>query len=207
MKFVVVPLTGPDTSVPPDQLSLPARTPLGPATVTRRLSLNSLFSSSFPEIQIGDLLGTLNADGTPVPLGWHDPITETVGLNATEIWELHNFTAVGHLIHPHLEQFELIDRIPFASAASGPAGTVDHSSHANHAHQGPLEPLRRAPLPAQPVPTPPEPWETGTKDVFNAPPGQITRIKGTFTRRGLYVWHCHILDHEDNSMMRPYRIQ
>jgi hypothetical protein len=50
----------------------------------------------------------------------------------------------------------------------------------------------------------PEAWETGFKDTVTAFPGEVTRIKALFDRVGLYVWHCHIVDHEDNEMMRPY---
>ena len=35
----------------------------------------------------------------------------------------------------------------------------------------------------------------------------MTRIKATFDRAGLYVWHCHIIEHEDNEMMRPYVVR
>ncbi len=49
-----------------------------------------------------------------------------------------------------------------------------------------------------------QPWETGYKDTFIAYPGEIARIKATFDIAGLYVWHCHIVEHEDNEMMRPY---
>ena len=52
----------------------------------------------------------------------------------------------------------------------------------------------------------PEATENGYKDTVIACPGEITRIKARFTRPGLYVWHCHIVEHEDNEMMRPYRI-
>ena len=50
---------------------------------------------------------------------------------------------------------------------------------------------------------PPEPWETGFKDTVIAYPGQVTRIKATFDLPGQFVWHCHIVEHEDNEMMRP----
>jgi spore coat protein A, manganese oxidase len=53
---------------------------------------------------------------------------------------------------------------------------------------------------------PPERWEHGFKDTVIAYPGEITRVKATFDRPGLFVWHCHILEHEDNEMMRPYRV-
>ena len=51
---------------------------------------------------------------------------------------------------------------------------------------------------------PPEPWEAGWKDTVIAYPGEVTRVKATFDIPGLYVWHCHILSHEDNEMMVPY---
>jgi FtsP/CotA-like multicopper oxidase with cupredoxin domain len=53
---------------------------------------------------------------------------------------------------------------------------------------------------------PPEIWETGYKDTVIAYPGEITRVKARFDLPGLYVWHCHIVEHEDNEMMRPYRV-
>jgi FtsP/CotA-like multicopper oxidase with cupredoxin domain len=51
---------------------------------------------------------------------------------------------------------------------------------------------------------PAEPWESGYKDSVIAYPGEITRVKAVFDIAGLYVWHCHIVEHEDNEMMRPY---
>ncbi len=45
------------------------------------------------------------------------------------------------------------------------------------------------------------------KDTVIAYPGEITRVKATFDRAGLFVWHCHIVEHEDNEMMRPYIIE
>jgi FtsP/CotA-like multicopper oxidase with cupredoxin domain len=51
----------------------------------------------------------------------------------------------------------------------------------------------------KPVPA----WEKGLKDTVMAYPGEITRIKAKFDLPGLYVWHCHIVEHEDNEMMRP----
>jgi FtsP/CotA-like multicopper oxidase with cupredoxin domain len=52
----------------------------------------------------------------------------------------------------------------------------------------------------------PEDWETGFKDTVIAYPGEITRVKALFDSPGLFVWHCHIVEHEDHEMMRPYRI-
>jgi spore coat protein A, manganese oxidase len=53
---------------------------------------------------------------------------------------------------------------------------------------------------------PPEPWETGYKDMVVAYPDEITRVKASFDQAGRYVWHCHIVEHEDNEMMRPYTV-
>jgi FtsP/CotA-like multicopper oxidase with cupredoxin domain len=53
---------------------------------------------------------------------------------------------------------------------------------------------------------PPESWESGYKDTVISYPGEITRVKAKFDLPGLYVWHCHIVEHEDNEMMRPYRV-
>ena len=52
----------------------------------------------------------------------------------------------------------------------------------------------------------PEPWESGFKDTVIAYPGEVTRIRARFSTPGQFVWHCHIVEHEDNEMMRPYRI-
>ena len=55
--------------------------------------------------------------------------------------------------------------------------------------------------------TPPGAGESGFKDTVIAYPGQVTRIKAKFdSLGGQFAWHCHIVEHEDNEMMRPYRI-
>ncbi|HEX5997656.1 MAG TPA: multicopper oxidase [Jiangellales bacterium] len=168
MKFRVGKLSGPDTSTPPDQLTLPTIMPLGQESVTRQLSLNELDSEVLPGVgpRVA-LLGTV-ADG---PLEWGDAITENPGLNATEIWEFHNFTADAHPMHIHEVQFQVINRQAFG----GP-------------------------------PRDPEVWEQGFKDMIIAYPGEITRVKAHFDLPGRYVWHCHIVEHEDNEMMRPYQV-
>ncbi|WP_199836130.1 multicopper oxidase family protein [Streptomyces sp. TP-A0356] len=52
----------------------------------------------------------------------------------------------------------------------------------------------------------PEAWESGFKDTALAYPAAITRVKVRFGQPGRYMWHCHILEHEDNEMMRPFRV-
>lgn len=56
------------------------------------------------------------------------------------------------------------------------------------------------------TPRPPEPWERGFKDTVVAYPNAITRVKVRFDQPGRYMWHCHMLEHEDNEMMRPFRV-
>jgi spore coat protein A len=196
MKFVVVPLASVDTSVPPALLALPAIAPLGPATNTRQVSLNEEESATVLVVEdaggnivfdpydaaavpfgpIAAKLGTLNPDGTGNPLLWMDPITENPILGSTEIWEIHNFTMDAHPIHLHLVMFEVLDRTPMGDVIGGPTTL------------------------------PPELWETGFKDTVVAYPGEVTRVRAMFDMLGLYVWHCHIIEHEDNEMMRPYEV-
>jgi bilirubin oxidase len=78
-------------------------------------------------------------------------------------------------------------------------------AHPIHIHEIGFEVVNRQPFDG--APRPPEPWETGRKDTVVAFPEEITRVKARFNIAALSVWHCHILEHEDNQMMRPYRIE
>ncbi len=201
MKFVVGPLLSMDTSTPPASLVLPKFVPLGPADNVRQVTLNEEDSAAVRVSEVDGnivldceggepfgptraLLGTLNADGTTRSLLWMDPITENPVLNTTEVWEIYNFTMDAHPIHLHLVMFQVVDRQNLMS--------VDGMAMQPAMLDGP--------------PIPPEPWETGFKDTVIAYPGQVTRVKAKFDIPGLYVWHCHIIEHEDNEMMRPYRV-
>jgi FtsP/CotA-like multicopper oxidase with cupredoxin domain len=77
-------------------------------------------------------------------------------------------------------------------------------AHPIHIHEVQFQVVNRQPFDADA--RSPESWETGFKDSVIAYPGEITRVKGLFDLPGLYVWHCHIVEHEDNEMMRPYFI-
>jgi bilirubin oxidase len=133
----------------------------------------------------GSFLGTVDKNGNPIAYEFMSPVTDNPGLGDTEIWELYNFTADAHPIHVHLVQFELVNRQNLAVDADG---------------------ISVAPFQLVGKPIKPENWELGPKDTIDVYPGMVTRIKMTFDRKGLYLWHCHILDHEDNDMMRPYRV-
>jgi bilirubin oxidase len=77
-------------------------------------------------------------------------------------------------------------------------------AHPIHIHEVQFNVVDRQPIGG--VARGPEVWETGAKDTVIAYPGEITRVRAQFDLAGLYVWHCHIVEHEDNEMMRPYRI-
>ena len=79
--------------------------------------------------------------------------------------------------------------------------TVD--AHPIHIHEVQFQVVNRQPFDRR-RPEAPEPWETGSRTPSSPIPGEITRVKAMFDLPGLYVWHCHIVEHEDNEMMRPY---
>ncbi|MBD3947438.1 multicopper oxidase family protein [Nocardioides ganghwensis] len=184
MQFRVVPAVAPDPTTPPQFLQLPAITPLPAASTTRRLALIEMMSASW-DGPAQALLGTVDGSGMPREEMWADPVTENPTLGSTEVWEFYNFTADAHPIHVHEVAFEVVDRQALVTNDDGetepPARLVG-------------------------VPRAPEAWEVGVKDTVIAYPGEVTRVKARFLTAGRYVWHCHILEHEDNEMMRPYQI-
>jgi spore coat protein A len=165
-----------DPTTPPQYLQLPAISSLGAAGTTRNLSLNEEVYEP-ADIPIAALLGAWDTGtGQPTPLLWADPITENPAVGGVEEWVMYNVTEDAHPIHIHLVQFEVVGR-----EAIGGGPSVAGSN-------GPL------------------PWETGFKDTVIAYPGEITRVRARFDRPGFYVWHCHIVEHEDNEMMRPFHV-
>jgi spore coat protein A len=116
---------------------------------------------------------------------WHMPVTEDPLLNSVEIWNLINPTDDSHPIHLHLVRFQILDRRRFQTFAYVSEKKLKFTGE----------------------PVPPEPAEAGWKDTVRAEPGMVTRIIVRFDGYpGRYVWHCHILEHEDNEMMRPYQV-
>jgi FtsP/CotA-like multicopper oxidase with cupredoxin domain len=183
MRFDVVPATGPEPSTPPELLALPAVATLPGPTVTRELALIELMSEYFDEVPAEARIGTI-ANGILTPLRWEDAVTENPAVGATEIWEYFNTTEDAHPMHIHEASFQVVNRQNI---------TVD-------SEQGSVA------LSPGSVPQQLEPGERGWKDTVIAYPGQVTRVQLTFATAGQYVHHCHIVEHEDNEMMRPYRI-
>jgi FtsP/CotA-like multicopper oxidase with cupredoxin domain len=188
LQFRVGPALAPDPTTPPMFLTLPAITPLAGGTA-RPVALLEEMSMYFADAPAETLLGTVAGDpntglGTWTPQMWSDPITENPAVGAVEVWEFYNGTADAHPMHVHEVLFEVVDR---------QAIFVDETNKTFQVVPGS-------------VPTPPEPWENGYKDTVIAYPGQVTRVRAQFNNPGQFVWHCHIVEHEDNEMMRPYRI-
>ena len=159
---------------------------------------------------------------------WSGVLTETPRIGATEDWWLVNPTEDAHPIHTHLTQFQVLYRIPFDAVAytedwmalNGeapvPEDVVPQTLPVDAYLTGPREA--------------PAANEKGWKDTIQSPPGYITVIRIRWAPQDAavtgpnapspgvnlyqfdpttgpgYVWHCHIIDHEDNEMMRPYRV-
>jgi spore coat protein A, manganese oxidase len=189
MEFRIVPPVAPDPTTPPPFLVLPAITPLPAATFTRPLALLEEMSMDYEDAPAEALLGTVAGNPNVAPgvwtkRMWADAVTENPALGATEVWEMYNATGDAHPMHIHEVVFEVVNRQEIqVDEEDGTVQVVPGSS-----------------------PTPPQPWETGFKDTVIAYPGQVTRVKVQFNKPGQFVWHCHIVEHEDNEMMRPYRI-
>jgi bilirubin oxidase len=142
------------------------------------------------EAQVGDAFG---------PLPWKAPITEDIRLGAVEEWQIVNRTVDAHPIHLHQTQFQILDRTPINLAAyDAQIAACQTTPTAAGCPANPLAFVKKGVVGA-----PPAPYEVGGKDTVMTRPGEVTRVKTFFDIPGLYVWHCHILSHEDNEMMRP----
>jgi len=147
-----------------------------PASLPHRPDLTNPPSRTRPLSLFESGLGTCDTGcATPSPHNWDYPVTEVVHSGDTEVWEIYDY-ADNHPIHLHEVDFQVLSRSNIATPT---------------------------------VLIPPSPGETGFKDTVVAKVGQITRIKVRFQdsdgnlRSGLFAWHCHVIPHEDDEMMRP----
>ncbi len=116
---------------------------------------------------------------------WHDPVTEKPELDTVEIWELVNLTEDTHPIHLHLVRFQVLDRRSFSLQEYRSTGKLVYLGQ----------------------PIPPAVGETGWKDTVQAYQRSVTRIIVRFEGyAGRYLWHCHIMEHAGNDMMRPMEV-
>jgi spore coat protein A, manganese oxidase len=183
LQFRIVPPVAADPTTPPQFLVLPTITRLTGGTARRLALLEQM--SSFTDGPAEARLGIVDGRGTAVAKKWEDAVTENPALGATEVWEYYNTTADAHPMHIHEAAFQVVNRQDLA---------LDENDEV-------IQPIQLAG-----DPTPPELWESGWKDTVIAYPGQVTRLGIRFNKPGQFVWHCHIVEHEDNEMMRPYRI-
>lgn len=136
------------------------------------------------------LVGNQDKFGRPLLLlanrMWDDPVTEKPRLGDTEIWNLVNTTAFPHPIHVHLVQFQVLQHQAF---------DLDlYNETRQLVFTGPI---------VAPIAN-----ERGLKDTITVPASTVTKILAKFAPySGRYVWHCHILEHEDYDMMRPFDVK
>jgi FtsP/CotA-like multicopper oxidase with cupredoxin domain len=154
---------------------------------------------------------------------FHELTTELPTVGATEDWEFINLTPLDHNKHIHLIQFQVIERTPFDHAAYLAAWVA---ANGNPPFDHPTLKLDPAPFFTGP-PTPANPEENGWKDTIFTPVDHVTHLRvrwaiqtpaqvpvpvgtNTFPIDPVfsigYIWHCHLLEHEDNEMMRPLTV-
>lgn len=176
--------------------------PAASVTNTRILTLNEVMGPAGP-IEV-----LLNGQK------WHMPIYEMPKVGTTEDWVIVNLTKDTHPIHLHLVQFQLVSRQPFQTKKYLTDWMLINGMPPL---MGPTQPLSPVPY-LQGKPIGPDLNEMGWKDTVRMNPGEVTTIRVRFTSQDGtpfpfdatagpgYVWHCHIIDHEDNEMMRPYTV-
>jgi spore coat protein A len=174
---------------------IPARLPGRVANLTRPVKTRYI---TLNEIDAKTPNWWLNQNG----MHFDAPVTETPKVGTVEDWVFVNMTPDTHPMHIHLVTFQVVGRTPLDVAAyqkahggpSGVPGGIDPTSFAT----GKMEP--------------PTPEERGFKDTAKANPGYFTTIRAKFELpKGVeapqtYVYHCHIVEHEDNDMMRPFTV-
>ncbi len=205
---VVVPRSGVPDGFDPGNLPGYGGVPNG--ATTRRVAL---FEGTDEYGRLQPLLGTVADDlgGTDVATAytWFQPTTETPAADSTEIWEIYNFTADAHPIHLHLVNFEILDREDFEYDITGVQAVLQHNGNTGEAPA--ISSIRNFTA----APAGPEYYEGAPKDIVTSLPGdpddapatgQLVRIKTRFEKSGRYVWHCHILSHEDHEMMRVMQV-
>jgi len=172
-----------------------------PVTNTRKVALFE-GTDEFGRLQplLGTAEPTLDTAGKIVngTIAWHSPTTENPALGATEIWEIYNATGDAHPIHLHLVNFEILNREGFTS------DVIEQPILQHNGAFGVGFRLENIMLDGNVVDA--TGVEKAPKDMVTALPGEVTRIKATFDKPGRYVWHCHILSHEDHEMMRVLHV-
>lgn len=150
---------------------------------------------------IGRIMPLMGAFTTPTfaeTILLDEEITETPAPGTTEIWEFYNVSVDSHPLHMHLVDFRILNREAFTANISAPGG----KTHSNGVQGVTVDSVVLSGVVTQPAA-----YELGRKDTAMCPPGEVTRVLVNFPNRtGKYVYHCHILSHEDSEMMRFYEV-
>lgn len=206
MRFVIVAGPPAATAIP---LSFPrsARLPKPPA----RASLLARGAvSGIPNRVIGLLPKALSPQTTMLTINdraFHDTVEEQPALDTEEVWEFLNVTGEEHPMHLHLVNFEVLDRRGFEIVDADP-NTYPARAAGYFRTWLAMPVATRRPLPqglafnTEVIPR--DANEIAPKDTVRVPPFTLTRIHVAFKfHTGMYMYHCHILEHEDMEMMRP----
>jgi spore coat protein A len=189
MLFRVKVATSPDTSTLPT--TLPAAAFPGTATVLRQVSLNEEESKTVRVVE--------DANGNLV-LACDNSSAEAFGPTSALLGTL-NPDGTGN---PLLWMDPITENPALGAIEEWEIHNFTMDAHPIHIHQVHFEVVNRQPFGGTVRAA--EPWETGYKDTVIAYPGEITRVKALYDLPGFYVWHCHIVEHEDNEMMRPFHV-
>lgn len=177
----------------------PDTPPLQPPNTAAAARVRKLFlyegTDSLGRLQT--MLGVMGADqgdGSTGTMVFSDPVSEKPVAGTSEVWEFHNTTEDAHPIHMHLVDFRILNRESITpdltvktNSDGSEGGFLNGVTLGNDAR-------------------PPETWEEGKKDTVIVYPGEMARVLANFDRPGEFVYHCHILSHEDHEMMRRYTV-
>jgi spore coat protein A len=197
-------VTEPDETMPPQQfLNQITKKYTEPETTSSGTSRTFTLDSTTYTVENGDVLDSHFLD----LLLWEDDdavVNPTLG--TSEVWELYNTTGDSHPIHLHLVDFEVIERESFTwDDGSGTAYGDDAQEFMDGERDTRPEVDDYVTLSGSP--TPPNPNNRFHKDTVLVNPQEVVRIKPDFTGyTGIYPWHCHILEHEDQEMMLPFEV-
>jgi spore coat protein A, manganese oxidase len=173
--------------------------------LTRKLGLfegEDEYGRVMPMLGLAEQGADMSGHSVPFgPLMWDDPVTETPTLDTTEVWEIYNFTADAHPIHLHLTQFQVLERDQISFVDADGNGIPDNMRGDAAVTAGSNSAFDDVIKTAQVSLTP---MDFGWQDTAWVAPGQSMKIIAKFDLPGEFVWHCHILSHEDNEMMRPF---
>jgi spore coat protein A, manganese oxidase len=172
------------------------------ATVTRKLGVfetTDQFGRIMPVIGTAEVRTDFQGNTHVGALGWDAPVTELVQLGSTEIWEFYNTTADAHPLHLHLGEYQVLGRYQISSVDTNGDGIILDGYNND---LGDLIDTRSDLAGTQNLYA----EDTGNQDTVWVGPGEALRIIMKFDRPGDYVWHCHILSHEDHDMMRPFQV-